>query len=140
MLDVLKRKKLIKELRLTTVCSSLLNFEYEENEFDIVLSCYVMHHFNAEQKLDIYQKIHRCLKKNGVFINGDSLAANMAEEQYYYQNAEKIYNEANLPFASLHVDAPFSWKHEEDVLTSSGFTEVSLVKEWTKTKLYKCIK
>ena len=112
MLDALKRKKLFKELRLTTFCASILNHDFEENEFDNVLSCYVMHHFNATQKHDIYQKIYRCLKKDGVFINGDTMVASKAEELYYHQNAEMIYKEENLPFASLHVDAPFCWIHE----------------------------
>lgn len=140
MLDVLKHKKLHEALQLTTVCSSFLDLEFEENKFDIVLSCYVMHHFNVSQKHDIYKKIHRCLKKDGVFINGDSMVANMDEEQHHRQNAEKIYEEENLPFASLHIDAPFCWIHEKEVLATSGFTELSLVKEWTKTKLYRCIK
>ena len=138
MLDVLNHKELFEELHLTTVCSSFLDLEFEDNEFDIVLSCYVMHHFNVKQKHDIYQKIHHCLKKNGVFINGDTMVANMNEEQHYRQNAERIYKEENLPFASLHIDAPFCWIHEKEVLASSGFTEISLVREWTKTKLYKC--
>lgn len=34
MLDVLKHKKLFKELNLTTVCASFLDLEFEENEFE----------------------------------------------------------------------------------------------------------
>lgn len=140
MLEVLKCKKLSEGLQLTTICASFLDLGFEEDEFDIVLSCYVMHHFNERQKLDIYKKIYRSLKKNGIFINGDSMAANMDEEEYYRQNAEKIYQEENLPFASLHIDAPFCWIHEKEVLTASGFTQINLVREWTRTKLYHCIK
>lgn len=140
MLDVLNRKKLYEGLQLTTICASILDLDFQEEEYDIVLSCYTMHHFNEEQKLNIYKKVHKCLKNNGVFINGDLIAENKDEEEYYHQNAVKIYENEDSPFASLHVDAPFCWLHEKEVLKSSGFTEISLIKEWTKSKLYKCIK
>ena len=140
MLDVLKCKKLFERLQLTTVCASILDLDFDENEYDIVLSCYTMHHFNVEQKLAIYKKVHKCLKDNGVFINGDSMVASSDEEEFYRQNAEEIYKKENLPFASLHVDAPLCWLHEKELLRSSSFTEINLIKEWTKTKLYKCIK
>lgn len=140
MLEVLKRKKLAEGLQLTTVCDSLLNIDYGKNEYDIVLSCYTLHHFNAEQKLDIFKKIHRCLKTGGTFINGDTMAKNTDEEKYYLDNAKKTYEIENLPFASLHIDAPLCWLHEKELLTASSFTDISLIKEWTNTKLYKCIK
>lgn len=140
MLDVLKQKKLFEGLQLATVCASILDLDFGENEYDIVLSCFTMHHFNANQKLDIYKKIHKCLKSNGVFINGDTMVANLDEEESFRQMAEEVYEKENLPFASLHIDAPLCWLHEKEILSSSSFREISLVKEWTKTKLYKCLK
>ena len=138
MLDVLTNKRLHEDLRLTTICASLLDFEFEENTYDIVLSCYVLHHFNVKQKEDIYKNIYRCLKKNGVFIHGDSMVTNLDQENHYRQIAEDIYEQVNLPFASLHIDAPFCWDHEKEILAASGFTKISLVKECTKTNLYRC--
>jgi len=106
MLEVLNRKKLFEGIQLTTVCASILDLDFDENEYDIVLSCYTMHHFNPEQKQDIYKKIYRCLKNNGVFINGDFFAANLDEEEFHRKNAEEVYKKENLPFASLHIDSP----------------------------------
>jgi hypothetical protein len=74
------------------------------------------------------------------FINGDSMVANTEEEIYYRQMAENIYEAENFPFASLHIYAPFCWIHEYEVLETSGFTKINLIKKWTKTKLYNCIK
>jgi len=45
-----------------------------------------------------------------------------------------------MPFASLHVDVPFCFEHEKEVLRKAGFNEVELVRKWTNTKLYKCKK
>lgn len=44
MLDVLKYQKLFEGLQLTTV-SSILNLDFDENEYDIVLICYSIHYF-----------------------------------------------------------------------------------------------
>ena len=46
----------------------------------------------------------------------------------------------NMPFGSLHIDVPFCWVHEKEVLKNVGFSQIELVKEWTKTKIYECKK
>lgn len=74
-------------------------------------------------------------EKNGVFVNGDTIAVNRKEDKYMAE-AEQMYKNENMPFASLHVDVP-SFEHEKEVLKNAGFNEVELVKEWTNTKLYK---
>lgn len=45
-----------------------------------------------------------------------------------------------MPFASLHIDVQFCWEHEKEVLKNVGFSQIELVKEWTKTKIYECKK
>ncbi len=140
MLEVLSKKKLYEGVKLTTVCVSFLDMNIRENKYDIVLSCYAMHHFNGEQKQVIYNKIYSCLKDGGVFINGDFMVAGREEEERYLKEAEQIYQRENLPFASMHVDVPFCWEHEKEVVKKTGFSKVKLIKEWTNTKLYKCTK
>ena len=140
MLEVLEKKKLYDGVKLKTVCGSFLELDFEEEKYDIVLSCYAMHHFNSEQKQSIYCKVYKCLKKGGVFVNGDTIAVNRDEEDKFMVEAEQTYQKENMPFASLHVDVPFCFEHEKEVLKNAGFNEVELVKEWTNTKLYKCKK
>jgi len=138
MLGVLKRKKLHEGVRLTTVCASFLDMNMGENNYDVVLSCYAMHHFNNMQKQTIYNKIFACLKEGGVFINGDFIASCPEEEERYLEEAEQIYQRENLPFASMHIDVPFCWEHEKDIVMKAGFAKVKLIKEWRNTKLYEC--
>ena len=140
MLEVLEKKKLYDGVNLKTVCGSFLDLDFEEEKYDIVLSCYAMHHFNSEQKQSLYSKVYKCLKKDGVFVNGDTIAVNREEEDKKMAEAEQIYKNENMPFASLHIDVPFCFEHEKEVLKNAGFNEVELVKEWTNTKLYKCKK
>lgn len=135
MLEVLRKKKLSEGVKLTTVCVSFLDMNFAENKYDIVLSCYAMHHFNAEQKQLIYNKIYSCLKDSGVFINGDFMVADPEEEERFLKEAEQIYQAENMPFASLHIDVPFCWEHEKEVMKSAGFSDVKRMKEWSNTKL-----
>ncbi|MHB8131362.1 MAG: class I SAM-dependent methyltransferase [Mobilitalea sp.] len=140
MLDELRKKQLHKDVQLTTICGSLLELDFGINRYDIVLSCYVMHHFNEKQKLYIYNKVYTCLTEGGAFINGDSMEKSYEEEQMRLKAAEQIYAENNLPFATLHIDAPFCLEHEIEVLNIAGFSEIILEKEWSRTKLYRTIK
>jgi len=140
MLDELKKKPLYKDLILTTICGSLLDLDFGKHSYDLVISCYVMHHFNEEQKISIYKKIFNCLTDVGAFINGDSMEKNQEDEQMRYKEAEKIYMESNLSFGSLHIDAPFCIDHEMAVLNKVGFNDIVLEKEWTRTKLYRASK
>ena len=140
MLEVLRKKKLHKDVNLSTRCGSFLELNFEENNYDIVLSCYAMHHFNLEQKQNIYSKIYATQKNGGVFINGDTIAANQKEENELMSKAEQIYTNENMPFASMHVDVPFCLEHEKEVLKTVGFSNINLIKEWTNTKIYMCKK
>ena len=140
MLEVLEKKKLYDGVNLKTVCGSFLDLDFEEGKYDVVLSCYAMHHFNSVQKQSVYNKVYKCLKKDGVFVNGDTIAVNREEEDKKMAEAELMYKNENMPFASLHVDVPFCFEHEKEVLNKAGFNEVELVREWTNTKLYKCVK
>ncbi|MDF2941557.1 MAG: methyltransferase family protein [Herbinix sp.] len=140
MLVELKKKALYKGLFLTTICGSLLDLNFGHHTYDLVLSCYVMHHFNEEQKITIYEKIFNCLTDNGVFIHGDSMEKNYEDEQLRYKEAENIYIENNLPFASLHIDIPFCIEHEISVLNKVGFNDIVIEKEWSRTKLYRATK
>ena len=140
MLEILKGKTLAKGVQLTTVCASFLEWDFGANEYDIVLSCYAMHHFQHEQKERIYRKVYACLKADGTFLNGDLIAPNVQAERDGMQQALAVYEQQNKPFGSLHVDVPFCWQHEKQVLKQAGFGDVALLQQWTNTKLYRCVK
>lgn len=140
MLIELRKKQLHKDLFLETICGSLLELDFGIQTYDLVLSCYVMHHFNEEQKINIYKKIYSCLTDSGSFINGDSIEKSYENEQIRLKEAEKVYYEGNLPFASLHIDVPFCIEHEMKVLKKVGFNNIILEKEWSNTKLYRATK
>ncbi len=140
MLEVLRQKKLADGVKLTTVCASFLEWDFGRERYDIVLSCYAMHHFNADQKRALYRKVYHCLQKGGSFINGDLIVATPEAEEAAMTEAAAIYQQASQPFASLHVDVPFCWEHEKQTLEEAGFAHIRLRQEWTNSKLYQCVK
>lgn len=140
MLNELRGKELHQGISLDTICGSLFDVNYGTDKFDIVLTCYVTHHFNEEQKLLLYKKVYDCLRDGGSFINGDSMAKTKEDEVSRFDEAEKIYKEQGLPFGSLHIDIPFCYEHELTVLNKAGFCNIILEREWQITKLYRVIK
>ena len=62
------------------------------------------------------------------------------EELTFMQKAEEIYKDKNMPFASFHIDVPLCWEHEQQVLKDANFSNITLIKEWTNTKIYTCAK
>lgn len=140
MIAKLEEKPLHPEVALKTICGSFLDIDFGEEQFDIVLSCYAMHHFNEKQKINLYKKINKSLKAGGVFINGDSMSKNLAEEKDKLIRAEKIYLDKGLPFASLHIDVHFCYDHELQILELADFKKTILEKEWDKTKIYRALK
>jgi len=140
MIMKLKEKKLHNLVTLKTICGSFLDITFEKNHYDIVLSCYAMHHFNETQKIALYKKLNNSLAKNGVFLNGDSMVNTLEEEKERFERAQQIYDEKNMPFASLHIDVHFCYEHELEVLHEAGFDEVILERKWHKTRLYRAVK
>lgn len=59
--------KSIKNLRF--VCYDGMDFPFEDNTFDIVITRYALHHFPAIN--DTFREISRVLKKNGAFFLSD---------------------------------------------------------------------
>ncbi len=137
MLTELCKKGLYSEVTLNTICGSFLEIDFPSKSFDIILACYAMHHFVESQKASLYKKIYNWLSDDGVFLNGDTMEKTRQNELNRLAEAEKIYKEQNLPFGSLHIDIPFCYGHELEVLKNAGFKTFVLEKEWDRTKLYR---
>lgn len=140
MLAELHKKTFFGGMNLKTICASLLDFDFGKDCFDIVLTCYTLHHFNVEEKRDIFRKIYGCLSPGGVFINGDIMSKSVEEESQKFAYAESIYSSEGLPFGSLHIDVPMTYQRELTLIKEAGFYQITLEKEWTNTKLYRCVK
>jgi tRNA (cmo5U34)-methyltransferase len=140
MLKKLEEKNLYKEVNLNLICTSYFDIKFDEEEYDIVLSCYSLHHFSKEQKQIMYEKIYSSLKRGGVFINGDNTTKSTEKEVERLAEAEKIYKENNMSFGCLHLDVPLTIKSEFELLEKARFSKVWIEKEWSNTTLIKAQK
>ena len=137
MLEQLKAKELDSRIQLSLVCASYFDLDLGMDKYDIVLSCYSLHHFTAEQKGALYKKILACLKPDGAFINGDLVSKDVETEAQLFARAEKSYTDAGLPFGHLHIDVPLTAAHEAELCMSAGFTDFRVVRQWTRSAIMK---
>ena len=132
MLNVLKSKFPDRKLRL--VRDSYFSAPLGEKAYDAAVSVESLHHFPAEQKLDLYRKLHAALKDHGRFVLTDYFAESEELEEEYFRNLEQLRREQDLPDGVFfHYDTPLTVEHEMQVLRQAGFAEVRKMKTWGTT-------
>lgn len=100
-----------------------LSVPFGESCMDAVISFESLHHLLPGDKLRLYEKIRRCLKPDGLFLNCDYFACCEEEEQLLYQTfIEKKEKQGLPPGAVVHFDIPLTLHHEADLLEHAGFS------------------
>lgn len=133
MLQKLKEKFPKKEIEL--ICGSYFDLTFA-SDYDVVLSTYSLHHWNASQKLSLYQKVFKALKNGGVFINGDYTCKTPERERYFQDELARLRKQEHLQDNVLyHYDIPLTANTEQTLLHAAGFQKVCLVREWENTSI-----
>ncbi|MDD4165394.1 MAG: class I SAM-dependent methyltransferase [Eubacteriales bacterium] len=133
MLRQLREKYPDKKIEL--ICGSYFDAPFE-NDFDVVLSTYSLHHWNETEKLKIYKKCFDSLIDNGIFINGDYTCKTAEQEQNYQSELVRLRQEENLTDNEFyHYDIPLTAETETKLLYAAGFVTVELVKAWGNTSI-----
>lgn len=102
--------------------------------FDAAVSVESLHHFTAEQKLGLYQKLLAALKDDGKFVLTDYFAESEALEKEYFQNLAELKKEQGLTDdAFYHYDTPLTVEHETEILHAAGFGKVRVMENWEAT-------
>lgn len=113
---------------LTTVCADYFQYDMGENKWDAVISFESLHHFFPEKKKELYQKIHKSLKRDCVFILGDYLACCEEEETLLRQVYLEKRKRSQIPKEQfVHFDIPLTLEHEMELLEEAGFSSVKLI-------------
>ena len=129
MLNALKAKFPEKEMKL--IHASYFDVPLGEKTFDAAVSVESLHHFPAELKASLYQKLHTALKKGGVFVLTDYFAESEELEREYFRNLEELKKEQGLSDGAFyHYDTPLLVSHETDILLRAGFRDVQILKQW----------
>lgn len=132
MLEALRKKLPNKNLNL--ICRSYFDIEFEAERYDAIVSVESLHHFTAERKLALYQKLFRALKPNGYFVLTDYFAESKELEKIYFELFEKLKFEQGITDNGFyHYDTPLTVEHEMETLKEAGFSEVEILKNWNAT-------
>lgn len=105
-----------------------------EKAFDAAVSVESLHHFTKKQKLLLYRKLWRALKKNGIFILTDYFAESEELEKEYFRIYERMKKEQGITDGGFyHYDTPLMAEHETEILMEAGFSRVRILKTWGAT-------
>lgn len=132
MLEKLKSKFYDKNLNL--INKSYFDVPFGEKIYDAAVSVESLHHFTAEQKVYLYEKLYNSLKDSGFFILTDYFALSDEEEKKYRDDFSCLKDEQGIKNEDFfHYDIPLTVNHEIDCLEKSGFSNVRVLKQWGQT-------
>lgn len=139
MLSALRSK--FPDRKLNLICGSYFDVPFGSRRFDAVVSVESLHHFTAERKLFLYQKLFASLKTDGYFVLTDYFAESEALEQEYFENLRRLKLEQGITDSRFyHYDTPLTVDHEMEVLKAAGFSQCELLKKWGGTYTIKAAK
>ena len=129
MLNALKAK--FPERNLTLIRGSYFDVPLGNGLYDAAVSVESLHHFPAEMKASLYEKLHLALTEKGFLILTDYFAESEEAEEEYFQNLAALKKEQGLSDdVFYHYDTPLTVEHETVVLRRAGFRTVRIMKQW----------
>ena len=129
MLNVLKAK--FPKKNLTLLRASYFDVPLGNALYDAAVSVESLHHFPAEMKASLYEKLLAALKENGVFVLTDYFAESDEAEKAYFRNLALLKNEQGLSDdVFYHYDTPLTVEHETEVMLQAGFRDVRVMERW----------
>lgn len=120
---------------------SYFDVSFESEKYAVAVSVESLHHFTEKQKLSLYRKLLQALAGNGYFILTDYFAETDELEKEYFNNLKKLKQEQNIVDNEFyHYDTPLTVEHEIELLSSAGFSDVRILKNWGATYTLKAIR
>lgn len=139
MLNALAKKFPNKNLHL--INGSYFEVSFEDKKYHAAVSVESLHHFTEKQKISLYRKLFQALAVNGYFILTDYFAQTSELEKEYFDNLMKLKQEQNITDDDFyHYDTPMTVEHEMEILSSAGFSDVRVLKNWGATYTLKAIR
>ena len=139
MLSVLKAKFPEKDIKL--VLGSYFDIPFGCEVFDAAVSVESLHHFSKEEKIPLYAKLHKSLKKTGYFILTDYFSLSDEEEELHRNELLHLKQLQKINDNEFyHYDTPLTVEHEMEALQAAGFSSIKILKNWGQTFILKAYK
>jgi tRNA (cmo5U34)-methyltransferase len=126
MLDRLKLKYPGHKIKL--ICGSFFDVDFGESTFDTAISFKTMHHFSHDEKVELYGKIRKALRSNGVYIECDNMVMDQTLEDELYAENARLRHELNIPPGEFyHFDTPCTVDNQIAMFKLAGFSSAEMV-------------
>ena len=118
---------------ITLICGSYFDVPVGEG-FDAAVSVESMQHFTKEEKIPLYRKLRKALKKGGYFILADYFSLSEEEERMHRAELLRLKAEQGITDDEFyHYDTPLTVEHETEALVAAGFSSVEVLGSWGAT-------
>ncbi|MBM7686339.1 class I SAM-dependent methyltransferase [Defluviitalea raffinosedens] len=139
MLNRLREKFRDKDVNL--ILGSYFEVPFGIERFDAAVSVESLHHFTADEKRPLYEKLRKSLKPGGFFILTDYMILSDEEEAFYRKELLRLKAEEGIADNEFyHYDTPLTVDHEKECLLSAGFSSVEILNHWAETYTIKAIR
>lgn len=126
MLERLKQKYGDKDINI--ICGNYFDIDLGNSEYNCAISFQTMHHFSHKKKISLYEKVHKSLKENGVYIECDYMVENQSDEDFYFAENYRIRKEMNIPENEFyHYDTPCTIQNQLSMFEKAGFSKAEKV-------------
>lgn len=132
MLSELKGKYPDHSDNITLVQESYLDFKYEPNKYDYIVSVMTMHHLEEDVKLKLYKSIHDSLKDGACYIEGDYVVSEDQEKAILNEYLDLKKTRPEIANGSYHIDIPFSKETQTKLFKDAGLSKVDII--WEKER------
>ncbi len=127
MVEKIKEKHSDKLNQINLIIDSYFSYDMGEAVFDVALSVETLHHFEAEEKVELYKKIFKSLKQNGFYIETDYMAPSQEYEDYHFSENKRIRSELGITKGFYHYDTPCTVENQIKMLCKAGFKSVEKI-------------
>ena len=132
MLDALAGKFADKSV--TLLRGSYFELPFGEATFDAAVSVESLHHFTKQEKIPLYKKLRKALRREGYFILTDYFALSDDEERSHREALFALKKAQGIEDGEMyHYDTPLTMEHEIEALLEAGFSSVEVLGRWGAT-------
>ncbi|MCH5338183.1 MAG: class I SAM-dependent methyltransferase [Acetatifactor sp.] len=126
--------------KITVIQGSYFTVPLGENCYDAAVSVESLHHFTKEEKVPLYCRVHKALKKEGYFLITDYFASSDAEEVLHKKEFDRLKSQKGVSDNEYyHYDIPLTVEHETQALLEAGFSSVEVLGHWGATYTLKAL-